>query len=1631
VIKVGAYVDVNLLYAGSGLHKRRASPQRSEIVSLTVKGPATPGRTETSPANTTSNEAALASALFDSALPGELENLDEAGRTAIARFVIDAAARRALGGHVIHLDNAESDDSGDGLTPRRRLMTLAVIGQDRPFLVDSTSAAITAAGLEIDRLLHPVIDVRRDEAGVLTEIIGLASGPPPAGATRESVIYFEIERAAARARSELVSTLGKVLAEVDAAVTDWQAMLTALRQSIKDLAENPPPIAPHRAAEAIAFLEWLAADNFTLLGVRRYDLSGDLDDPAMVPATGDGLGLLRDPDYPLWSGEAGADDTPRALKALLASPEPLLITKAGAVVSVHRRVNGDLVSVKGFDRQGRVVSETRFLGLYTSGALGTSPRQVPLLRRKVGEIIDTLGFSPSGHTGKALVHVLENFPREELFEASTDRLRHMALGLLSLLDRPRPKLFARPDAFGRFLSVLVYVPRDSYTSGIRENVGRMLCDATRGTLARFEVELGSDGLARVHYILRLPADAAQRFDSATEADLDRRLRQLVRGWEEDLESALIGLAGPARAARLTLSHGRALSASYRAQHSAAEAAADILALSQLRDADGRGVQLIRKAGDAPNQLRLKIYRLGQIIPLSEAVPVLENFGLSVIEEFPFDLAGGKHGWIHDFLLEVSDPAVLADWDGLRSRVEPALTCVLTGAHENDGFNALIIACQMGAEAAGWLRAYFRYLRQTGVTYGLMTVVDALRRYPAISRDLVTLFESRFRGEGSEAQTKVIAAIESGLADVASIDDDRILRLYRSVMLATLRTNAFVEGGPEALAFKMDSHAVPNLPPPVPYREIWVYSPRVEGIHLRGGPIARGGLRWSDRRDDFRTEVLGLVKAQKVKNTVIVPTGAKGGFFPKQLPPPTNRDAWLAEGTESYRIFIRALLSVTDNLAADGTNIPPAGVICHDAPDPYLVVAADKGTATFSDTANAIAQAHGFWLGDAFASGGGNGYDHKAMAITARGAWISVQRHFREMGVDVQTDPVRVAGVGDMSGDVFGNGMLLSRAIKLVAAFDHRHFFFDPEPDPAASFAERTRMFALPRSSWDDYDRSKISAGGGVFSRSLKSVPLSPEVRAMLGLTVESLSPSDLITAILKMPADLLWFGGIGTYVKAATESQADAGDRANDAHRINGSEIGARVIGEGANLGVTQAGRIEFALKGGRINTDFIDNSAGVDCSDNEVNIKIALGAEVTAGRLTLADRDALLIAMTDDVASLVLADNVMQTQALSIAERSGAAGLPGHMRLIQTLEASAAELDRRVEGLPSDDVLAQRGRSGGALERPELAVVMAYAKMAIYDALVASPLVDDALLVPDLHAAFPAEMQARFAGAIDGHRLRRELIATKLTNELVNRGGLGLAFELAEELGVGLADVAAAFVAGRELFDFRTLWSAIDKADVAGAVQLDLHTAGISALRVQMADIIRCVPPGTPPAETVARLRAGVDRLADALDGFLRPEPRAHLERVRARLAALGAPSDIVSSLVRIEALDGAVGVGLLASDMGVAEADTAAAYTAIGQATGLDWAKSAAASLEPVDPWERLLKAGLVRDFEQLRLDLMRRVVQPGTSPIAAVTFWLEANAPLVARIATPVERARSSASVSTAMLAHLASQARAVLG
>jgi glutamate dehydrogenase len=1016
--------------------------------------------------------------------------------------------------------------------------------------------------------------------------------------------------------------------------------------------------------------------------------------------------------------------------------------------------------------------------------------------------------------------------------------------------------------------------------------------------------------------------------------------------------------------------------------------------------------------------------------------VLENFGFQVETEIQTALDERRIGTIHDFLLGVPE-AGIADAALERAGViESAIAAVLNGQAENDVFNRLVVEARLDAREANWLRAFYRYLRQTGVSFTIYTVVDALRGAPLVTRALVQLFAARhdpdFAGSRGDAEAEAAAAIRQGLAQVKAINDDRLLRLYRAVVEAILRTNAFAPAAAEALAFKLDSALVPNLPKPLPWREIFVYSRRVEGIHLRSGPVARGGLRWSDRRDDFRTEILGLMKAQRVKNAVIVPTGAKGGFYPKQLPSPAlDRAAWAAEGQASYEVFIRTLLSITDNIV--GTKVVhPAKVVVRDGADPYFVVAADKGTARFSDVANAIALNRDFWLGDAFASGGSNGYDHKAMGITAKGAWISVQRHFRELGVDVQTEAVRVAGCGDMSGDVFGNGMLLSRAIKLVAAFDHRHIFLDPDPDPATSFAERQRLFDLPTSSWADYDPMLISPGGGVYPRDAKTIPLSPQAQATLGLEQAEIEPDALITAILKAPVDLLWFGGIGTYVKATAENNVAVGDPANDVLRVDGAELRARVVGEGANLGFTQAGRIEFALAGGRINTDFIDNSAGVDCSDNEVNIKIALAPVERAGKLNQQERNALLAAMTDEVAEIVLEDNADQALALSIAEAGGAEATESYIHLINTLEGHNA-LDRHTEGLSENDVLSRRAADGQGLTRPELAVLLSSAKLLLQESIEREDLTIEGPYETLLLGAFPRPMQEQYAKAIGQHRLRREIVATKLANRIVNRLGILHPFELAEEEGVSLAQMAAAYLTVEHLLGTDALWEEIETAAMPEAARLLLLGRLALAMRSEMADLLRTGLPLQSPGEVIATLRPGVAELGTNTRELLAPQGRQHSARIGKAMEDIGAPVPLALQVAHLFDMDGAIGVANLARLIGIDAHGLAAIFIALGERLGLDWAQSTAAVMSPSDVWERLLVAGLARDFQQLRLDFLYRVARrKGTKGDLAgvVHAWMDEHAQAIVLFRGMIARAQRDGGVTAPMLAQIASMARNLL-
>lgn len=1534
---------------------------------------------------------ALETALADGVLPGEREDFDQAEIARAADFVALAAHSRSGNAAAIAIETL-----GEGATGR--FMRIALVNDDMPFLVDSIAHRLAAVDITIHRLIHPVLSVDRGRDGTLKAI--LDDDAP--GARRESMIYIEADRADAKARRTLEKSLRETLEHVRAAVTDWPKM----REAMGADADAAPD------EEGAALLRWFLARHFTQIGYQQVARDGTASD-ALGICTLDNIGLLAPASL------AAAFDWFEEGKRT-----PLII-KSNRTSLVHRPVLIDLVILP--VRHGKdLVALSLHAGLWTSAGLAAAPDKVPLLRSSLTALMEKFGFDAGGHAGKTLAHALTALPHDILLGFDRETLERLALTFMSLADRPRPKLALATGALSRHLYAFVWLPRDELSTARRVQVQDMLAEASRGKVLSWSIALEEGGLAMLRITLDLRDGGVVPDGDA----LDRQVRQMVRGWVPAVEEALAEAEEAGRAATLAQRYAPGFPLAYRNGAGPVEAAIDIRLLHGLSGPGDKSIRIYRNPEDTAERLRLKLYS-ADAIALSEVVPAFENFGFRVIDEMTTYVDGGALGHVQRFVLEL--PAG-GDGDAVVARAEivtEAIAQVLEGRAENDRFNELIVAAGLAPRSVVLLRALFRYLRQTGMAYGLTTVVEALRREQAVARQIVDLFGALHDPAVKDREEQARAAdeaIDAGLESVTAIDEDRILRLLRAVVTATLRTNFYAEAGREALAFKLDSALIPGLPLPLPWREIWVYSPRIEGIHLRAGPVARGGLRWSDRRDDFRTEILGLMKAQRVKNAVIVPTGAKGGFYPKHLPnPQVDREAWLAEGTESYRIFIRSLLSVTDNIVKNKV-VHPKSVVIRDGEDPYFVVAADKGTATFSDVANAIAQDRGFWLGDAFASGGSYGYDHKAMGITARGAWISVQRHFAEMGIDVQTQPVTVVGCGDMSGDVFGNGMLLSKALKLVAAFDHRHIFLDPDPDPATSWAERERLFNLPRSSWDDYDKSLISTGGGVFSRAVKSIQLTPEVQAMLGVADAQMEPAALISAILRAQADLLWFGGIGTYVKAAAQSHGEVGDAANDRLRVNAEDLRVRVVGEGANLGVTQAGRIAYALNGGRINTDFIDNSAGVDCSDNEVNIKIALNKEMIEGRLSLEDRNKLLVSMTDAVADIVLEDNRLQALGLSIAERGGVADLASYVRLIETFEETG-RLDRQVEGLGANDQLMRRAQDNHGLTRPELAVLLSTAKLALQDAIEHGNLAADPSMGAELAASFPAEMQAKEADAIAAHALRNEIIATEVANRIVNRLGLIHPFELAEEEGCSLADLASAFLIAERLYDIQTLWADIDAADMSEDARLALFGDIASGLRAQIADILRSLPGGILPQQGCEALAKGVGKLADEVDDLLTSEALRRTAAVSDRLLALGAPEQLVARTAGLFKLDGAVGIAALAARMQVAEVDLTRAFTLLGEAVGIDWVQSAAARMEPSDPWERLLIAGVARDMQQVRLDFLSQT--RGKDAITAVHGWLEEKAPRIRQFRALVQRARAAPTANVAMLAEVAGQARSLLG
>ena len=1560
--------------------------------------------------------------------PYAAEDLADLALAARARLAeprrIGSAAAVSLSDRVIARDGRPSE-----------LTVVEVVNDNRPFLLDSTLAELTAQGLAPHLVAHPILGVERDAAGSLVRVVGETTADTNAGFARESFIHIHLDRLdAGAARTRLAEGLERVFRDVALATDDHDAMAERLRAIAVLYADAPLPLPEDEVAEARAFLAWIREGHFIPLGLREHDLDGA--EPAL--AEGSGLGLLRDPAVAvLRRGGALVDMTPE-IRAFLDGPQALIITKASVKSRVHRSAHLDYIACKLFAADGALVREVGIVGLFNASAYTLPTRDIPYLRAKVAQVAARAGLDPTSHAGRGLLDVLETYPRDDLFQIDPDRLYRFSLAIAHLADRPRLRVLSRPDRFGRFVSLLVYVPKDRYDSMVRARIGAYLAAEYGGRVSAAYPYFPEGALARTHYIIGLPEAGASERDPAA---LEAGIAALVRTWADELRAALAETREGPQARALAARYAEAFSAAYRENFTPRSALADIATLERLGPARPRAVDIVRRSTDPDAQIRLKVFSQGASLSLSERVPVLENLGFRVINERTYRiLAPGSEDegrvWLHDMLLERATGAAI-DLARLERPLEEALLAYGAGLVESDGYNRLVLEAGLTWRDAALLRAFGRYLRQLRIRYGQDYLAATLAAHADIARALVDLFRARFdpaaEGDRDARQAEIRAGIETALGTVTSLDEDRILRRFVNLIEAAVRTNVFqgtAEGGArETIAFKFACARVSGMPLPRPFFEIFVYSPRVEGVHLRYGYVARGGLRWSDRPEDFRTEILGLVKAQQVKNAVIVPVGAKGGFFPKRLPPASDRQAWLEEGTESYRIFIRTLLELTDNIVGDAIQ-PPADTVRHDADDAYLVVAADKGTATFSDIANGLSIERGHWLGDAFASGGSQGYDHKGMGITARGAWEAVKRHFQEIDIDTQSDPITVVGVGDMSGDVFGNGMLLSRSLRLVAAFDHRDIFLDPDPDAAASFAERQRLFDLGRSSWRDYDPALISEGGGVFSRSLKTIPLSPRVRAVLGTDAAEATPTDLMQAILRAPVDLLWFGGIGTYIRATTESDEEAGDRANDAVRITGAALRAKVVGEGANLGATQRGRIEAARAGVRLNTDAIDNSAGVNTSDVEVNIKIALMGPERDGRLDAQARNALLVAMTDEVAALVLRNNQLQTLALSLAQHRGLAETGFALRTMQALEAEG-RLDRAVELLPGDAALAERMRKGEGLTRPEYAVILAYAKLAFYDALLASTVPNDPYFDRELQRYFPAALRQQFPDAVKGHRLRREIISTALSNIIVNRGGPSLVTRLTDETGADAAAIAKAYAITRDAYGLMELNLAIDglAGAIGGQAQIALYAEVQDLLIGRIVWFIRNLDLSGPIAPVVARYREGIAALQAVLPEVMGEAVSAALDRRTADLVAQGMAEAPARRLASLAALTSAPDIVRVAETGGAAIPDIAATHFALDRAFHLSELAAAARGVATGDTFDRIALERAVSNIATAHRQLTAEIIDTVGAGPEAVTAWSRSRGATLDHARATLEAVTASgltvskATVAASLLADLA--------
>jgi glutamate dehydrogenase len=1511
----------------------------------------------------------------------------------------------AVGATLSHLDFGWRRTPGTGLvrvvSPREEESgwsclhsVVEVVTDDMPFLVDSVTAELNRQGFSIHLVVHPQMRVRRDAVGEFIELIP-ADAPQSPDVIAESWIHVEIDRHTdVSVFAGLQRDLRRVLEDVRAAVEDWPKMRARTADAIAELRAGVPNVVPaEEVEEAIALLEWLAEDNFTFLGYRAYSLSDDGGEPVLssVPATG--LGILRDSGLQPVS-MSFAELAPEARRKAL-EPTLLTLTKANSRATVHRPAYLDYIGIKQLGADGVPTGERRFLGLFGMSAYTVSVKSIPVIRRKVHAVVERAGFPKGSHSAKDLLQILETYPRDELFQISVDDLFTIAMGILDLQERRRVRLFMRRDDYGRFVSCLVYLPRERYTTQVRLRMQLILLGALGGTSIDYSTRYSESVLVRVHFVVRTASMPAE-VDSD---ELEREIAAATRSWDDELADQVTVVYGEEEGAHILRRFGNAFPEAYKEDFPAWAAVADIRRLLALQTTDDLDLSLYKPRGAPDGIRRFKIARVGPPMSLATLMPNLQDMGVEVTDERPYGLAlgTGELAWIYDFGLRHAGEDDF-EADGVREAFQDAFAAVRAGRMESDGFNALVLAGGLTWREVVVLRAYAAYLRQIGTTFSQAYIANALVNNVNIVRLLVDMFETRFSpGFGDDRaadEDALVGQITSALDEVASLDEDRILRSYLGLIRATTRTNHFQQKN--FLSLKLEPKNVPDLPAPRPAYEIFVYSPRVEGVHLRFGPVARGGLRWSDRREDFRTEVLGLVKAQTVKNAVIVPVGAKGGFVIKQTG---------LEAVDCYSEFVRGLLDLTDNIV-DGVVVPPAGIVRHDDDDPYLVVAADKGTASFSDIANGIAADYGFWLGDAFASGGSTGYDHKGMGITARGAWESVKRHFRELGVNVQEQDFTTVGIGDMSGDVFGNGMLLSRHIKLLAAFDHRHVFIDPSPDPEKSYAERKRLFDLPRSSWGDYDRSLISAGGGVWPRTAKSIPLSDEARAALGMTTAALTPVEVIRAILQAPVDLLWNGGIGTYVKATGETNAEVGDRANDAVRVSGRDLRCRVVGEGGNLGFTQRGRIEYAHNGGLIYTDAIDNSAGVDTSDHEVNIKILLGDVIRAGEISRDQRNELLASMSDEVAALVLRDNYEQTIALGNAVAQAPQMLHVHARLIDHLVAQG-HLDRDLEFLPGADEIVTRKGAGTGLTAPEFAVLLAYRKITLTAELLASDLPDEPSFADAMESYFPQPLRDRYRSYMRGHRLRREIVATAVVNHMVNRTGTTFLMRLGEETGAPAVEITRAHAAAWHVFDMDRAWAAVEALDneVGAQVQTTMFLEARQLVERGSRWFLHNRRPPIDVEATIATFAPGVEAVTGKLTDLLVGADRKTFEERRSELVGAGVPGDVAEQFAVLTPLYSALDIVDVSSASHRPVEEVAEVYFTIEDRLGLGSLRDLVNALPRDDRWHTLARAALRDDLYAAHAALTADVLASTDSALPAaerLTHWIDANSGSVQRAA-----------------------------